>query len=338
MRPAFTTELVNGVFGDPTLLIDFKFARRALLFDIGDVGRLSTRILLRVSDVFVSHAHMDHFAGLDRLLRVCLGRARGVRLYGPPGIIGNLEHKLAAYTWNVVENYAEEFTFTVHELLDERRVAVAAFSTRRRFLREPRGELALPDDALLSEAGLRVRATLLEHGTPCLAFRLEEGTHINIWKTRLAGLGLPTGPWLQELKAAVLAQAPDATPIRASWRDRDGPHERTLPLGDLRSTVVQLVPGQKICYVTDVAYTDANAERIVALASGADVLYIEAPFAHEDSERARKRSHLTTRQAGELARRAGVALAIPFHFSPRYLEREAELRAQFDAAFRGADA
>jgi ribonuclease Z len=337
MRPAFTTELVNGVFGDPTLLIDFKFARRALLFDIGDVDRLSTRKLLRVSDVFVSHAHMDHFAGFDRLLRVCLGRATGVRLYGPPGIIGQLEHKLAAYTWNVVGNYAEEFVVTVHELLDERRLAVARFRSRQRFEREALEEIAVQDGALLSETGLRVRATILEHGTPCLAFRLEEGTHINIWKTRLAELGLPTGPWLQQLKAAVLAQAPDTTPIRATWHDRDGAHERVLPLGELKTSVVQLVPGQNICYVTDVAHTGANAARIVAFATGADILYIEAAFAQEDAERARNRLHLTTRQAGELARLAGAAIAVPFHFSPRYLNREAELRAQFDAAFHGED-
>ena len=337
MRPAFTTELVNGAFGDPTLLIDFKFAHRALLFDIGDVGRLPTRKLLRVSDIFVSHAHMDHFAGFDRLLRVCLGRARGVRVYGPAGFIGQVEHKLAAYTWNVVGNYAEEFTVTAHELLDEQRLAVATFSSRRRFERQQLGDAAVQDATLLAESGLRVRTTLLEHATPCLAFALEEGTHINIWKTRLAELGLPTGPWLQDLKAAVLAQAPDATPIRAAWHDRHGPHERVLTLGELKASVVQCVPGQRICYVTDVAYTNANATRIVALAAGADMLYIEAAFAHEDAERARNRFHLTTRQAGELARRAGATLAIPFHFSPRYLEREAELRAQFDAAFRGED-
>ena len=337
MRPAFTTELVNGVFGDPTLLVDFKFARRALLFDIGDVGRLPTRKLLRVSDIFVSHAHMDHFAGFDRLLRVCLGRARGVRLYGPAGIIGQVEHKLAAYTWNVVENYAEEFTVTAHELLDGQRLAVARFRSRGRFEREQLGEVVVRDTALLAESGLRVRAAQLEHATPCLAFLLEEGTHVNIWKTRLAELGLPTGPWLQDLKAAVLAQAPDVTPIRVAWRDRHGRHERVLTLGELKASVVQLVPGQRIGYVTDVAYTNANATRIVEFAAGADLLYIEAAFAHEDAERARDRFHLTTRQAGELARRAGAAMAVPFHFSPRYLEREAELRAQFDAAFHGAD-
>jgi len=179
-----------------------------------------------------------------------------------------------------------------------------------------------------------VRATSPDHGTPCLAFRFEEGTHVNISKTRLAELGLPTGPWLQELKAAILAREPDATPIRAAWHDRDGAHERVLPLSALRTGVVQRVPGQRICYVTDVAFTDANAERIVALARGADILYIEAAFAHQDAERARRRLHLTTRQAGELARRAGATLAVPFHFSPRYLGRELELRAEFDAAFR----
>jgi ribonuclease Z len=335
MRPIFAPELVNGAFGDPALLIDFKFTRRALLFDLGDVARLSTRKLLRVSDVFVSHAHMDHFAGFDRLLRVCLGRAKGVRLYGPPGFIDRLEHKLAAYTWNVVQNYAAEFTVTAHELLPDLRLKAACFRSRARFVRETVGETPAPEGVLLSEPELRVRATFLDHETPCLAFALEEYAHVNIWKSKLAELGIPTGPWLKAFKAAVLAGAPDDTPIRATWRDSHGSYERVAALGELKARVVKLVPGQKICYVTDAAYTEDNARRIVALAARADLLFIEAAFLHEDAARAHNRFHLTARQAGELARAAGVSVVIPFHFSPRYMDRELELRTEVDTAFTG---
>jgi ribonuclease Z len=82
MRPIFQAELINRPFGDPGVFIDLKFERRAILFDIGDIAVLPTGKVLRVSDVFVSHTHMDHFSGFDHLLRVCLGRDTGVSLYG----------------------------------------------------------------------------------------------------------------------------------------------------------------------------------------------------------------------------------------------------------------
>jgi hypothetical protein len=36
MRPILTSEPVNGAVGDIALLIDFKFVRRALFFDLGE--------------------------------------------------------------------------------------------------------------------------------------------------------------------------------------------------------------------------------------------------------------------------------------------------------------
>lgn len=109
MRPAFHPYLVNDPFGDPALFVDFLFERRALLFDLGDIHALPPRKLLRVSDIFVSHCHMDHFMDFDWFLRICLGRERNVRLYGPPGFLDRVQAKLSAYTWNLVHRTRTTF-------------------------------------------------------------------------------------------------------------------------------------------------------------------------------------------------------------------------------------
>lgn len=97
MRPIFHPDLVNGSAGDPVLFVDCMFESRALLFDLGDIQALAPKKLLRISHVFVSHAHMDHFIGFDWLLRILLGRENDLHLFGPPGFLEQVEHKLHAY-------------------------------------------------------------------------------------------------------------------------------------------------------------------------------------------------------------------------------------------------
>ena len=335
MTPLFHPSLVNDPFGDPALYVDFLFERRALLFDLGNLAPLPPRKLLRVSHAFVSHTHVDHFIGFDGLLRLCLGREKTLALFGPPGFVDQVEHRLAAYTWNLVESYPTDFTVVAHEVHPEGTGRRAAFRCRARFTREGEQTFAAPGLLLLNEETFRVRCTFLDHQLPCLAFALEEKTHVNVMKNRLVERGLTVGPWLRELTRLVLRGAPDDTPVQAAGQVEGGERERSIPLGELRQEVLTVVPGQKIAYVTDARYTPENEARIVELARGADYFFIEATFAAADTERAATRCHLTTRQAGSLAREAGAGRVIPFHFSPRYQGEEERLRAEVATAFAG---
>lgn len=332
MRPLLSTTLVNGVFGDPALYLDFRNARRAILFDLGELAGLPPRKLLRLTDIFVTHAHMDHFAGFDRVLRVCLGRGTHLRLYGPPGFVGRVEHKLAAYSWNLVGNYPGDFAILAHEIDAEGRLRSARFGSKRAFGRQDLAERRAPDGVLLDEPQFRVRAALLHHGIDCLGLAFEEKAHVNVWKNRLVEMGLAIGPWLRELKRLVADGAADATPVRAWWRDRDGEHERWTTLGEVKLRALEIVPGQKLAYVTDILYHERNEARVARLAANADVLFIESVFLDEHADHAARKNHLTAAQAGRIARAAGAKAVTPFHFSPRYVGREAELRGELERA------
>jgi ribonuclease Z len=337
MRPIFQAQLVNKSFGDPGVYIDLMFERRALLFDMGDLSVLPTRKLLRITDVFVSHTHMDHFYGFDHLLRVCLGRDRGISLYGPAGFLSQVEHKLAAYTWNLVENYQTEFVVVAHELDAQGRLRRARFGSRDRFARAPLPDAEAPPGLLLQDPLFCVRTVPLEHhDIHSLAFAFEESVHINVWKNRLEQLQLPTGPWLTELKRQVRAGAPEETAVKVHWRTREGSHDETFTLGTLKRNVLEFVAGQKVCYVTDVADNAHNRSALIEFARAADLLFIEAVFLDADRAHAERKAHLTARAAGSIARAAAVRVAVPFHFSTRYLGREQELRGEFNSAWNAA--
>ncbi len=327
--------MLNGPFDDPVLFLDFLFERRAMLFDVGSVRALATRKILRISDIFVSHAHMDHFNDLDWVLRICLGRPLELRLYGPAGFIDRVEHKLAAYTWNLVRNYETDLTLHVMELHAANRALRASFRLRTGFEREQQIQLELRDGVILREAGFEVRAEILDHAVPCLGFRVDEHRHVNIWKDRLEARGLRVGPWLRTLKGAVLEDRDDSTPITAAWKEDGEIISREMSLGELRGDVLHITPGQTLAYVVDAGYTPDNRDRILRLAKGVDLFFCEAAFLDEEADRALEKRHLTARQAGILAREAGVKRFIPIHFSPRHSDHEQTLRQEAARAFEG---
>jgi len=340
MRTTLDFRLVDPSGFEPGLVADVRDERRALLFDLGEsVQQLAPRVLLRSTHVFVTHAHMDHFAGFDHLLALGLGRVRRLVLWGAPGFVDRVEHKLLAYSWNVVHRYQPPMVIEVHSIEADGSRRHASFSSAQGFAR--RDDLPTPpggDGVLLDEALFTVRATIVDHEMPVLAFAVDEKPQLRVATDRIAALGLTTGAWLRTLKCAVLAGADDTTPIDVVWRDRDGDHRAVRRVGELRPAVLDAVEGRRIGYVTDLCFSPANVERLQRLLMDVDLLHIEAVFADAERDHAVRKNHLTARQAGEIARALRAKRVVPFHHSPRYRGREQVLRDEVRVAWQAGAA
>jgi ribonuclease Z len=324
--------LVNKPFSDPSLFLDFRFGHRALLFDIGDLTPLPPREIARVTHVFVSHMHMDHFAGFDRLLRFKLHQPDTVHFIGPPGLGDAVDAKLRAYTWNLLDEESANFAIAAFDWSGEGFGQCGAFRARDAFWRRetdpPRYD---SPDLLHDEEEFCVEGAMLDHGIPSLAFAFQEKLRVNVHKAALDGLGLPVGPWLKEAKRAMRRGDAVETSIAIS-------EQQSMTLGQLLDGgALRTGRGQRIVYATDLAFHASNFAQVVRLARDAERLFIEAAFLNDDRAIAASKRHLTAAQAGAIARAAGVKQAIPMHFSPRYVGRESTLRSEFEASVSGLD-
>lgn len=311
--------LVNGVCGDPLLRLELIHRRRSLLFDLGDPGRMSARVAHQVSDVFISHTHADHIGGFLWFLRSRIGPLPPCRLYGPPGLAGQIAGMVGGILWDRIEDRAPRFEIREWHGDHLRCYNVAAGQGAEQRL----ADLPLTDGVLWRETDFLVRATELDHATPVLAFSYESMVQLKVRRERLQQLGLTHGRWLQVLKEAYSDNRLEeviATP--------DG-GESTV--AELAAEILLVSPGQKLVYATDFADTPDNRRRLVDLARGAHSLFCECCFMLEDADQAERTRHLTTRGCAAIANAAGVGTLVPFHFSRRYTRRLPEVYREIAA-------
>ncbi len=88
-------------------------------------------------------------------------------------------------------------------------------------------------------------------------------------------------------------------------------------------------PGRKVVYSGDTRPVAA----LVEAARGADLLVHEATFIDEEKDRAVETGHSTAREAGRVAREAGVRQLALTHISPRYTRDAPELLAEAGEEF-----
>jgi len=312
-------------------MVEFLCEKRGLLFDLGDLSSITNGELLKISHVFISHTHIDHFIGFDHFLRVVFGRGKTIHLYGPENFIANVTGKLAGFTWNLVDRYSESVTLEVTEV-HESHLVKAKFKAIDRFKKSDEKETPFEDGILVDEDKFVVRTAILEHRIPCLGFSLEEKNHVNICKDRLEKMCYRSGPWLNELKKYVCEGKSDEYLLEVPSIAK-GSQKKTL--GHLKEELVLISPGQKISYVVDTVYNDANKNRIIALVRGSDILFCESPFLAEEEARGQERCHLTSRQAGIIAREAEVKKLNVFHFSGRHTFHTEQIIQEAEEAFMG---
>lgn len=321
MKTEFHHRLVNGPQGDPCLYIRLFMEKRALLFDLGAISGLAPSDLQKITEVFVTHTHIDHFIGFDTLLRALLRREQPISFYGPEKIIECIEGKLAGYTWNLIKEYPLKIeAFGV----GKNRVRHSSFYAEHSFERIDREERSF-DGVILIGPAFRVKTAVLSHGVPCLGFSLEEAFHINIDKEALAIAGLPIGPWLNKFKTMLREKV-----NRDSFIIIEDREVRVSGLMD----IVRITEGQKLSYITDISPDEENIRLATDLVKDSDTLYCEAFFLNEDMERAIERRHLTAGLAGKIARQAGVKSLVLMHFSPRYKGKDKDRTAEIQAEAR----
>jgi len=319
-----------GLFDDPLLLVRIRPTGRALLFDCGKVHHLAKRVFTSLDAVFISHAHMDHFMGMDSVIRHSHASPRTVQVFGPPGISGRMAHKFSCYDWNLADSYWGNFRVT--EVGEAEQVSTLYLG--------PQAFVAQPDGIrvgveLFGNRFLKVTVARCEHRIPVLAFKVTEGEAFVLDDALMAQEGVAKGGWLRELERlfhnGTLDGAAISYPKQVAGRVEEC---READAGVLYRRIKRDELPASIGYVTDVGYSAENLESLVQLLAGVDLLVCECAFLAADREKAGISRHLCSTELNLVLDRLRPRFVLPMHLSKSYqtlggeaLYRELELPA-----------
>ncbi|MFC0269846.1 ribonuclease Z [Metabacillus herbersteinensis] len=246
------------------------------LFDCGEATQhqiLHTSIKpRRIEKIFITHMHGDHIYGLPGLLgsRSFQGGETLLTIYGPKGIKEFVEKTLLlSYT----------------------------------HIKYPLEIIEVADGIAFEDSQFRVAVKKLEHGVPCLGYRVvEKDTPGTLQVDKLRALDVPPGPIYQKLKQGNTVKLEDGRELNGE--DFLGPHQE--------GRIVTILGDTRIC------------EQSVELALNADLLIHEATFGHADDQLAFDYFHSTTSQAAKIALEANVKQLVITHISSRYQGEDSE--------------
>jgi ribonuclease Z len=265
---------------------------------------------------------MDHFYGFDRVLRCCHATKTAVNVYGPPGIICNVQGKLNGYTWNLVNDY--NFSLTVYELNKGNTANKTIFSAKNSFAAENSGVVKIDIGESFS-----LDYTTFDHGTASIGYRITEPTRYRVDGTLFPEYGYVAGPWVGLLKKLVDAEIYDAI---LDVQTTAGTIKRSV--SELKSELLTKIVPQVLTYITDISPSEENAVMAAELAKNSTLLIIEATFSSKDADHASKKNHLTTAMAKNIFLQSDSKYVHFTHFSSRYEQMKGEFWAEITENMR----
>ena len=219
--------------------------------------------LSRIKQIFISHLHFDHIAGLVPMLstKSMFNIPGDVTISGPPGIKDFIEYNLG------ITSSRLDFNTEITEVNDGDELSFDEF---------------------------KVTVSRLDHRIDSFGFRLKfSDTPGNIITEKLAAYGLSEGPVCGRLNSGEDITAQDG---------------RIVTLADVatppkRGRIVSFAGDTYLC------------KGLYACVRDADAAIVESTFLEQNKNRARERTHMTARMAGNVCERSRVKKLILYHFS-----------------------
>jgi ribonuclease Z len=307
----------SGLLDDPVLYLFVRPLGRGILLDCGRIHHLAKRVMKSLSALFISHAHMDHFMGMDTFVRSVHVSPRTIDIFGPPGLSDKMACKLAGYAWNLTEAYW--CSFRVHDVYADR-IETALFSGPEAFARQQLGVLSRPDRTIYQNQNITVEAEECDHKIPSLIFKVSECSSFQVDEEKLVRAGLVKGDWLRTLQKNLRGTTQGNLPLNVLWQREEGIVEEAV---ENQHGLYEKIRGERpeasIGYITDIDFNNKNIEKILSLMKGVTLLVCECSFLKKEKEKARNSAHLCSDDVNFLIDKLRPAFFLPMHLSKSYI-------------------
>jgi ribonuclease Z len=314
--------LVNGSTGDPLLFIDYPGKDDAFLFDAGENGRLDPSRMSDLQAVFITHHHVDHFVGLDRIVRANLDSDKTLHVYGPDNTIRKVYDRVKSYEYPFFPFM--KIVMEVHDLLPGR-MRTGLLECARHFPEPDIVETDWKGPLVYENDDLKVEACFADHTVPCLSYALVEKTGYHPDAVRLATGLLKSGEWVQEALALLRKGASGKTVLEIQGG--------RFTLASLEEQYFGSSRGARVAYVTDTAWSAVVRPGLLKLANRAQRLYCDSYYSIAQEKQAATYHHMTATHAAKFAKAAKVEELILMHFAPRYAGKYWDLVEEASAIF-----